>query len=127
MLRDDLDSFVGESSSIRHRVDLLFGGNSGLVGIDILRDTKVQQPIRVLQSNVDAAETLETARLALMRRQSQWLYFNRNLRIYDGTKTYILKPLQRLHWTETQAMEDAGQIIADSLQNESPEAMRVTT
>ena len=125
-LRDDLDGFVGESSSIRHRVDLLFGGESGLVGVDIIRDSKVRQPVRVLQATDDAANQMQTARSLLTERRSQWLYFNRNLRIYDGTRTYILKPLQRLHWTETQAMEDAGEIIADSLQTRSSESTQAT-
>ena len=125
-LRDDLDGFVGKSSSVRHRVDLLFGGESGLVGVEIVRHTQAPQPVLVLQSNDDAAKRMQTARSVLTERRSQWLYFNRNLRIYEGSNTYILKPLQRLHWTETQAMEDAGQIIADSLQTQSPESTRAT-
>ena len=126
ILRDDLDGFVGESSSIRHRVDLLFGAESGLVGVDIIRESKVRQSVRVLQATDDAANQLQTARSLLTEHRSQWLYFNRNLRIYDGTRTYILKPLQRLHWTETQAMEDAGQIIADSLQSRPSESTHAT-
>lgn len=125
-LRDDLDGFVGESSSIRHRVDLLFGRESGLVGIAIIRETKVPQPVRVLQATDDAANQLQTARSLLTEHRSQWLYFNRNLRIYEGSMTYILKPLHRLHWTETQAIEDAGQIIADSLQTRSSESTHAT-
>jgi hypothetical protein len=125
-LRDDLDSFVGESSSIRHGVNLLFGGESGLVSIDIIRDTKIQQPVRVLQSTDYAANQMQAIRSALIERQSQWVYFNRNLLIYDDTRTYILKPLQRLNWTETEAMEDANQIIADSLQTQSPDTTRAT-
>ena len=34
-------------------------------------------------------------------------------------RTYLLKPFQRLHWTETQAMADARDIIADSLTPEN--------
>jgi len=123
-LRNDLDSFVGESSSTRHRVELLFGGGSGLVILEMIRDTNVQQPIHILQSNDDAAKQMQTARSMLTERRNQWLYFNRNLRIYDGSKTYILKPPQRLYWTETQAMQDAGEIIADSIQPQSRESAR---
>ena len=123
-LRNDLDNFVGESSSIRHRVEVLFSGESGLVGVDIVRDIKVRQPIRVLQSNDAAAKQMQIARSMLTERRNQWLYFNRNLRIYDGSKTYILKPPQRLYWTQTQAMQDAGEIIADSIQPQSRESAR---
>ena len=60
------------------------------------------------------------ARSHLMERKSQWLYFNRNLCYYEGPRTYMMKPLQRMQWTRTQAIEDARSIIADSLQAESP-------
>lgn len=123
-LRNDLDNFIGESSPIRHRVDVLFSVESGLVGVDIVRDTKIRQLIRVLQSNDAAAKQMQTARSNLTEKRNQWLYFNRNLRIYDGSRTYILKPPQRLYWTETQAMQDAGEIIADSIQPQSRESAR---
>lgn len=125
-LRDDLDNFVGDSSSTRHRIEVLSGGESGVVGIAIVRDKKVKEPVSVLQAKDNADNQIQNIRSLLTEHRSQWLYFNRNLRIYDGTRTYILKPLQRLHWTGTQAMEDAGQIIADALQNGSPESIRAT-
>jgi len=115
-LRDDLDSFVGESSSNRHRINLLFGGGSGLVAVEIVPDTKVHQPIHVLRSDHRAANELRITRSMLTEHRSQWLYFNRNLRIYDASRTYILKPLQRLNWTQTQAMQDAGEILSDCIQ-----------
>ena len=45
----------------------------------------------------------------------QWLYFERNLRVYEGRKTYLFKPMQRFHWTESQALTDASEIIAETL------------
>lgn len=61
-----------------------------------------------------------------MGRRSQWVYFNRNLRIYEGSKIYILKPLQRLHWTRTQAVQDAGEIIAETVQPQMEESERIS-
>ncbi len=43
------------------------------------------------------------------------VYFNRNLRIYEGTQTFIFKPWQRFHWTESQALFDAREVIAETL------------
>jgi hypothetical protein len=59
----------------------------------------------------------------LLEKKTQWLYFNRNLRVYDPTSTYIFKPLQHVHWTRTQAIEDAGEIIGDALRPESSASM----
>jgi hypothetical protein len=44
------------------------------------------------------------------------VYFERNLRMYEETRTYLFKPMQRIHWTESQALADASSIIADTLQ-----------
>lgn len=116
MLRDELDSFVARSSGSRHRVDVLFGDGSGLVCVDIVQARAAVQPIRIIEASDSAAAQLEQTRSLLSEQRGQWLYFNRNLRVYDGPRTYLLKPLQHLHWTQTQAIRDAGEIIADSLQ-----------
>ena len=120
MLRDELDSFVGESSPTRHRVDVLSGEDSGVVSIDLITDETSHLPVRVLESSLAGATQLSQARSALLEHRGQWLYFNRNLRIYDGPRTYILKPLQRLHWTQTHAIDDAREIIADALNTGVP-------
>jgi len=120
MLRDELDSFVGESSPTRHKVDVLSGDDSGVVSIDLIADKTSQLPVKVLESSQAGAIQLAQARSTLLEHRAQWLYFNRNLRIYDGSRTYILKPLQRLHWTQTQAIDDAREIIADALHTDVP-------
>lgn len=119
-LRDELDSFVGPSSPTRYRVEVLSGGGSGLIAIDLVKDGTAQQPVKVWEASERAAGRLAQARSNLMERRAQWLYFNRNLRVYDGPRTYILKPLQHLHWTRTQAIQDAMEIIADSLGSQPP-------
>jgi hypothetical protein len=120
MLRDELDSFVEPSSVTRHRIEVLSGGGSGLISIDLVKDGTARLAVRVWEASEPAASQLAQARSDLMERRAQWLYFNRNLRVYDGTRTYILKPLSHLHWTRTQAILDASEIIADSLSSESP-------
>lgn len=122
MLRNELDSFVGTSSVTRHRVEVLSGGGSGLIVVDLVNDGTGQQPIRICEASETAASRLAEARSNLIERRAQWLYFNRNLRVYEGPRTYILKPLQHLHWTQTQAIQDALEIIADSLGSEPPES-----
>ena len=95
-LRDELDSFVGQSSTTRHKVEILIGGGSGLIAIDL---AKGQQPTTVLEASAAGSSQLAEARANLIEQKSQWRYFNRNLRVYEGTRTYIVKPLQRLHCT----------------------------
>jgi hypothetical protein len=124
-LRDELDAFVGEKSEIRHRVDVLFGGDSGMTVIEIVGGATGRLPVRVMKATDEAARGLAAARSQLIEKHAQWLYFRRNLRVYEPSKTYILKPLQRLQWTQTQAMQDAGDIIAESIQPHPAENERV--
>jgi hypothetical protein len=118
-LRSELDTFVGKSSSTRHRVEVLVSDGSGLIAVSLVANDPLQQPVQIWDASNGASSVLTTARANLTERRSQWLYFNRNLLLYDGFQTYILKPLQHLHWTRTQAMQDAGEIIADALSVET--------
>jgi hypothetical protein len=114
-LRDELDDFIGQSSSTRLRVDILAGGNSGLVAVNLGAGGVGHLPVNVwTPSEREALQLVETRR-RLTEHRAQWLYFNRNLRVYEGSRTYVLKPLQRFHWTRTQAIQDAAEIIADCL------------
>jgi hypothetical protein len=114
-LGGDLDQFISQSSSTRHRVDILTGADSGLVAVELVHGTKAQSGGNIWSASSPEAQQLTETRRRLMERRAQWLYFNRNLRIYEGLRTYILKPLQRFHWTRTQAIQDAAEIIADCL------------
>jgi hypothetical protein len=118
-LRSELDTFVGKSSSTRHRVEVLVSDGSGLIAVSLVENDPIQQPVKIWDASNGASNVLTTARANLTGRRSQWLYFNRNLLLYDGSQTYILKPLQHLHWTRTQAMQDASEIIADALSVET--------
>ena len=69
----------------------------------------------------------EKVRTRLRERRSQWVYFERNLRMYEDTRTYLFKPMQRLHWTESQAFANASSIIADTLQPNLNEPTAVRT
>ncbi len=45
----------------------------------------------------------------------QWLYFDRNLFLYRNEAAFVLKPMQRLWWTRSQALADADELIAETL------------
>ena len=113
-LKSELDSFLGETSQ-RHTVRIVCGTSFGMVRIDVEQNHVRGPEIQVLTATDEMARELQTMQLFLRERRSQWIYFNRNLRIYEGTTTYIAKPMQRLHWLESQAMIDANEIIAETL------------
>jgi len=111
-LRNELDDYVGAGSTHRHSVDVIHDKASGMTCIDFAESTKAMAT-SVAPADSKTAKALDEARDELREEIGQWVYFNRDLRIHDGTKTYIFKPMQRFHWTESQAMVDASEIIAE--------------
>ena len=119
-LRDELDDFVRESSSVRHHVEVLQSPDSGLVSITLDRQSAKAIKPTVVQSSAREANTLKEARASLLEQKAQWVYFQRNLIAYEGNTTYLLKPANRLYWTVTEAIRDAGTIIADAIAAHEP-------
>lgn len=114
-LKQELDDFIGEEADRLHRVTVVHDGRSAMVEIDFTRDHTAARDIRVMRADAPTAEKLNRVQKQLLKEHAQWVYFNRNLRVYRGHQTYIFKPLQRFHWTESAAMMDASQVIAETL------------
>ena len=114
-LKADLDAFVGDLSVGRHQVDVVHEQTSAMVCLDFVKGGQNAQTIRVVPAGADMEKQLLEARQRLRKENAQWVYFDRNLMIFEGTRTYLLKPMQRFHWTETQAMLDAEEIISRTL------------
>jgi hypothetical protein len=92
---------------------------SGSEYVDLVGNEQRAQQVTVSSASKEIAVQLEKTRQRLRKERAQWVYFDRNLRIYEGTRTFILKPMQRFHWTESQAMVDARHIIAETLTAEA--------
>ena len=114
-LKQELDDFTGEDGDRLHRVCVVFDDHSGMVEVDFTRDHAAARKFSVFSAERDEAKAFRRTREKLLQPWSQWVYFDRSLRLYEGRKTYLFKPRQRFHWTESQAMMDAEQIIAETL------------
>jgi hypothetical protein len=99
----------------RHAVAIEHDELSGMVEVNLTKDVEATRKVSVLSANREMASALEKTRRRLRRERAQWVYFDRNLRIYEGRRTYILKPMHRFHWTESRAIADASEIIAETL------------
>jgi hypothetical protein len=114
-LKSELDDFINGELPKRHQVAIIYDRLSGMVQVDLISDTAAAREVKVIKADDSTASQLEETRGRLRAERSQWVYFDRNLRIYEGTRTYLFKPMQRIHWTESQAMIDARNIIAETL------------
>ena len=86
-----------------------------MIDVELLKNSR--GPLRVKVQPGDEATSADFRRAQELARQKrgQWLYFQRNLRIYEGSRVLLLKPLERLHWLRSQALLDADTIIAETL------------
>lgn len=115
VLGSELDSFVEAEAGLRHEVAAVYDDMSAMVAVGLCSRRRMRSAPLVLDADAPKAEQFRTVRENLRRKHSQWVYFDRGLRVYDGSRTYLFKPMQRLHWTKTQALLDAGEVIADTL------------
>ncbi|MEO5961166.1 MAG: hypothetical protein ABIR80_18825, partial [Opitutaceae bacterium] len=114
-LKTELDGFVGADSGRLHRVSIMHERDSAMIEVDFTTDRRAAGEIAVLSADRDTAAALRKTRDKLLREHAQWVYFNRDLRVYRGRQTYLFKPLHRFQWTESAAMMDAGQLIAETI------------
>jgi hypothetical protein len=113
-LLDELDAFIDDQPRHKHSISIARNSKSAIVGVTLQSGGRQRKRVRV----VDFASTphdFSEIRDRVCDKGSQWIYFRRNLRLYEGRNTYVFKPLERLHWTKSQALLDAGSIIAETL------------
>lgn len=113
-LERTLDRAIDDRETRRHDVAVVADGASGMVRIE-LRPEKPRTRRRVFDATDDVVKSFAQIRKRMQRERGQWLYFDRNLVLFDGPRTFILKPLQRLWWTESQALADADHVVAEAL------------
>ena len=53
---------------------------------------------------------------AVEEQHSQWAYVMRSVRFFDGPRVHIIKAARLLDWTQTQAVQDASDLISEVLE-----------
>jgi len=109
-LRHDLDAFIGQDARVAHSVDVWHDGQQGVIQIDLLPRT-AGVTVHPETEGVEVIQQATDLRKHLASRFAQWRYFNRNLRIFADDRIHLFKPMQRFHWVESQAMQDAAEIV----------------
>ncbi len=110
-LTAELDGFL-ERRRRRHRVTILSAPAGSVATIEIVTNGHMAEPtVRtgVQDEQKDVADIL----LAAEQTFSQWIYVRRSVRLFADSKIHLCKPARRLEWTETQALLDAADIIAE--------------
>lgn len=111
-LRVELDCFLDRALAQEHCVSYATEAGSGMIEVRLVARGRggvyrVDTP--------GLSEALRRLRRRLEGEHPQWLYFDRNLFLYDSEAWFICKPMQRFWWTRSQALSDADQLIAETL------------
>lgn len=112
----ELDAFVANDAELHHEVTVVHDSLSAMIEVRLTRqaDAEKRRP-RLVAADEATSREFTAIRRKLLKQHSQWVYFDRNLRIYSGQRTYLFKPMQRLQWTRSQALLDASAILAETL------------
>ncbi len=114
-LRDELDAFTDDQPSLGHRILVGTLGHHGIVSINLEQTATNAIPVEIIDIKKAGVSSFAAAEDPIRKRHNQWVYFERDVRLYEGSTTYLLKPFERLHWTVTKAQLDAGTIISETL------------
>ena len=115
VLKEELDSLIEVATDDRYLVDLIHEKDNAMIVVRPASPRPPHESIRIFPADAGEAQSLRQIRQELLQKHSQWLYFDRALRCYrrDKGEIYLFKPMQRLYWLKSQALIDAGEIIAD--------------
>jgi hypothetical protein len=114
VLRDQLNSFLDNEDNELHIINVLYHNTTGMLEITI-DEVSTADTLQIRRANKALAQEFTKLRSRLLKQHSQWLYFERNLTIFDNERTYLFKPMERLHWLPSQALTDASDLIAKTM------------
>lgn len=114
-LKKELDNFLDAEIRDQHHVKVSYNKKLAIVIIHHPKNPPAG-PVEVREiKNIDIKYEFDKLKSNLLKENSQWVYFNHNLKIYKNRTTYLVKPMQRLSWLRSQALLDADEFIAEKL------------
>jgi len=112
-LKRELDAFLDVDLHVEHEIVAAPHKTSGIVGVSLAELGKGEATVAT--TDLELSSTLDSIQGHIDEIRGQWLYFDRNLVVHRPDEMLILKPMQRMWWTRSQAILDADQLIAESL------------
>jgi len=113
-LRNQLDTYMADDMELAsHHLTVVNDDRTAMIEI-VLREGK-PAPLTIRSAAAGEVAELAKIRANLLKKHRQWIYFDRNLRIYTKGRLYLFKPLQRVQWTRRQAILDSDELIAEAL------------
>jgi type I restriction-modification system DNA methylase subunit len=113
-----LDNFINREGGQSHQVEILRGDDFGVASITFTNRNSNSANVIFSQSSPKLRNELKSISQLLQKKHNHWLYFERSLTLFDNDRILLIKPMQRLHWLQSQALQDADNLISDILSGE---------
>jgi len=114
-LKAELDNFLDADIKDQHRVTVFYNDELAIVKIEHPYNPPAGPATIIEAEDQKTKAEFDKLKSNLLSNQGQWIYFNHNLKIFEGRTTYLVKPRQRLCWLRSQALLDADEFIAEKL------------
>jgi hypothetical protein len=109
-LRDELDDFTA-GSGLRHKLILTYSKKLIVCSVEFVF-SKNTIDVSVEKAQGESSSFFSYIQEKVKQRFSQWVYVQRDLRIFEKSRVYICKSPRLIDWTRTQALNDSDDIIA---------------
>jgi len=110
-LKAELDGFM-ERNDRHHNVIVRTSDVGAVASIEIAHNGGRGTAI-VIEAEPGHSSTARDILNAASQQYGQWVYVQRSVRVFSGNTIHLCKPARRLEWTETQALLDCADIIAE--------------
>ena len=112
-LRNCLDDFLLASQGLHHKINVITSPHGAFFSVATERTGEAILP--TVTDDTKAGTALKNIRDRLRQKHSQWVYFDRSLKRYERGVFYQFKLMHRIYWSRRQAILDADEIIAETL------------
>ena len=115
VLKRELDDFLDNEIRDQHCISAFYSDALVILKIEHPKNLPAGSVQVIKLENKTVGKVFSKLGQNLFRQQGQWIYFNRNLKIFNGRTTYFVKPRNCLSWLKSQALIDADEFIAEKL------------
>lgn len=114
-LRDELNDFMMGTAS--HQVTIMYSRELIACMVEVSQEATFASAdeVTIKEADLSVAKLLAELSDNLREQISQWVYVQRGLRLFEGSRVYIYKVPYLINWTRTQALNDAGDIIGQAI------------
>jgi hypothetical protein len=115
ILKRELDDFLDNEIRDQHCISAFYSDSLVILKIEHPENPPAGSVQVIKLEDKTVGKVFSELEQNLFRQQGQWIYFNRNLKIFNGRTTYFVKPRHCLCWLKSQALTDADEFIAEKL------------